>query len=422
MAFDIVWTKEFRWWQKPIGYHRLMRARRNYGKRITLGNPFRKGYLFAKKPGYQECLRGLRNVHDGWRCFVIGNGPSLTGMDLSPLRNEITIGSNEVYRLFPEMGFQTSYLTVNSPTVCENNRRGLRNVRGPIKIFGLDLAYCAPVDERTFFVNVSRREENDGMFSDDCAAIVYFGQSAVYLDLQLAFHLGCSPVYLIGLDPDADAAGGEGELSAYRRAAEFYQKHGRQIFAIGMDDRFDMFEEVDYTTLFSNEKAGRCKAGSFGLGPSQLGDVLTMTKSSSGTDRARKYYEIAVNLCHNGKPEVALEHLEKSIKCIPSARAYYLKASLKKSLGRYAESREIFLKLLLDEKQKQLIDRRIYGSSHFHLGEMDFKAGVYPEAKVNFERCLEAIPEHRKAVEYLRVINAEGCAAFSAEREEALAE
>ena len=38
-------------------------------------------------------------------------------MDLSPLRNEFTIGSNRIYLLFPALGFTTTYIASVNPHV-----------------------------------------------------------------------------------------------------------------------------------------------------------------------------------------------------------------------------------------------------------------------------------------------------------------
>ena len=39
-------------------------------------------------------------------------------------------------------------------------------------------------------------------FSKDFAAVVHLGSTVTYIMLQLAFHLGCDPVYIVGLDHD----------------------------------------------------------------------------------------------------------------------------------------------------------------------------------------------------------------------------
>ncbi len=456
MSFDIAWTESFKWWRKPLGYHRLMRTRKRYGIRLAFKKRLFERGLLTKKAGYQELIHRLRNVHEGRRCFIIGNGASLRKMDLSPLKDEITIGSNEIHRFFPRLGFHTSYLTVEDTAFCEDRRHELKNVKGPIKIFGLHNAYCTPVDERTLFMDVCYRDQNSTLFSEDCAAIVYSEHSATYLNLQLAFHFGCNPVYLVGVDYDYDGMEkmfGPGTIkvtekvleylrdihfdpdwyragdrfhipnqerlyTAYRAAAEFYDRHGRKVVDAGIGDGYNVFERADFHLLFTNPNQEHGGTLSFGIGAHNINEVLKMMNPKAKSDRSQKYYEKALKLCKGGHPERALVYLNKSIECRPNALAFYLMASITKSLGRYEESSMIFRKILDDGKLH--VDKNVFGGSHFHLGELDFKAGDYPEAKSHFVKCLEAIPSHGKAGEYLRVIRAEGLAESSILAEEAL--
>ena len=64
-------------------------------------------------------LAALKDIHQGERCFIIGNGPSLRQTDMSKLRGEFTLGMNRIYLMFPELGFQTSYLLSVNDLVVE---------------------------------------------------------------------------------------------------------------------------------------------------------------------------------------------------------------------------------------------------------------------------------------------------------------
>lgn len=44
----------------------------------------------------------LKNKYQGKRCFIIGNGPSLTAEDLDKLENEICFAANRIYNIFPK--------------------------------------------------------------------------------------------------------------------------------------------------------------------------------------------------------------------------------------------------------------------------------------------------------------------------------
>lgn len=55
-----------------------------------------------------------KDSHFGQRCFIIGSGPSLKGMDLSWLRHEITIGVNQSYKALP---FDPTYIAIGDSTL-----------------------------------------------------------------------------------------------------------------------------------------------------------------------------------------------------------------------------------------------------------------------------------------------------------------
>src|SRR4030042_6350992 len=54
-------------------------------------------------------LYKLENKYQGKRCFILGNGPSLSITDLSLIREEFTFGSNRIYLLFDTLGFSTKF-------------------------------------------------------------------------------------------------------------------------------------------------------------------------------------------------------------------------------------------------------------------------------------------------------------------------
>ena len=207
----IVWSKNFPTLEKLAGYLRLKRAEAGFFERIGIGRDKKTGkFGIIRVPGYHEKIAALAGKHRGRRCFVLGNGPSLSKMDLRCLKDEITIGSNGIYRMFDKMGFKTTYLTMEDMAQVEDRRKELRDVRGVTRLFALYNAYCIPPREDTLFMNVERDSYPFNkrwsafypQFSVDCASVVYLGSTITYINLQLAFFLGCDPVYLIGVDHD----------------------------------------------------------------------------------------------------------------------------------------------------------------------------------------------------------------------------
>jgi hypothetical protein len=159
--------------------------------------------------GHQSRIANLHNTHLGQRCFIICNGPSLASMELKFLRNEITIGCNGIYKKFKEWGFHVNYLICEDVEQFEIRASDLSNINGPIKMAAIFNAYALRNFKGWLFFNSPRCfrhsyywDENQlfPQFSKDFASVVYPSHTVTYTMLQLAYFLGCSEVYIIGLD------------------------------------------------------------------------------------------------------------------------------------------------------------------------------------------------------------------------------
>ncbi|MFO7997093.1 MAG: hypothetical protein R6U93_08195, partial [Dehalococcoidia bacterium] len=76
-------------------------------------------------------IKALKDKHEGQRCFIIGNGPSLRNTDLSLLRDEVTFGLNRIYLLFDQIGFPTSYFVSFNNLVIEQCARDIAELPCP---------------------------------------------------------------------------------------------------------------------------------------------------------------------------------------------------------------------------------------------------------------------------------------------------
>lgn len=229
-------------------------------------------------------MQSYKNKHQGERCFILGNGPSLADIDLSLLENEITFGTNRIYL----SGFTpTYYACVNElvlqqfwPEIMELDSWKFLSAKKKI-----GEAVDAPLSNLTF-LDTSLREP---MFSSPEGPI-WEGHTVTYVCLQLAYYMGFSEVILLGVDhdygeqrvpnmevvatgPDANHfhpdyfSGGTRwhtpDLSmsevAYSLAKNFYEKHGRKIINASAHTRLDVFEKLPLSYVLS-EKAPRVSA------------------------------------------------------------------------------------------------------------------------------------------------------------------
>jgi hypothetical protein len=231
-------------------------------------------------PLRRQSIRGLarfEELHRGQRCFIIGNGPSLKHMDLSPLQKEITFGMNRIYLMFPELGFQSTYfLTVNS-LVIEQCAQDIRALPMPKFLSWRSRNLIQPSPEM-YFLHTTYSGPG---FTGDARKRIWEGATVTNVALQLAFFMGFEQAILIGVDHNYSAQGkpnttvvsqgadadhfhagyfGKGfrwqlpdlETSerGYLMARQAYQEAGRQVLDATLNGKLTIFPKVDFNSLF----------------------------------------------------------------------------------------------------------------------------------------------------------------------------
>lgn len=153
----------------------------------------------------QEKLEALRGKHQGEPCVIIGGGPSINKMDLNEFKDCVTIACNGFYLKFDDIDFVPTYYTVEDPLPAEDNQIEINAIKNSTKIIPYDLRDVLKPDDNTVYINFLRsymRPSNSSfpLFSNDCAKQCYWGGTVLYMNIQLAYYLGCNPIYLIGVD------------------------------------------------------------------------------------------------------------------------------------------------------------------------------------------------------------------------------
>ena len=225
-------------------------------------------------------LASLKDKHQGERCFIIGNGPSLQRTDLTRLRGENTIGMNRFYMAFPELGFTTTYfLSVNS-LVIEQCAEDFMKLSVPCFFSWRSHGYFR-IDSPASLPTFLHTTYTGPKFARDCRGRLWEGATVTYVALQLAYHMGFQQVILIGVDHNFATKGtpnttvvsqgddpnhfhsgyfGKGfrwqlpdlETSerAYRMARQAYESDRRQVLDATVDGKLTVFPKADYSSLF----------------------------------------------------------------------------------------------------------------------------------------------------------------------------
>jgi hypothetical protein len=164
---------------------------------------WRLGTAEAKR--HHAKLNALAGRHDGERCFLLANGPSLARVDLDRLAGETVFGMNRIYLLFGKTRMRPRYY------VCINE---LILQQFAADIQALECMKFLSWSERRRFArsdaSICYLPQSTGLkdtFSDDPARRLSGGGTVTFVALQLAGHMGFREVVLLGLDHSFSSKG-----------------------------------------------------------------------------------------------------------------------------------------------------------------------------------------------------------------------
>lgn len=217
------------------------------------------------------------SFYKGKRAFIIGNGPSLNEMDLSPLKNEFTFGLNRIYLMFDKLCFETSFYVSVNRLVLNQCRDDIKTLRMP-KFISQRSRNIFPANDSSIFL---RSASSPLDFSLLPQYHVWESGTVTYVALQLAFYMGFNEVYLIGVDHRFSSKGpanqevvsqgndpdhfdknyfGKGfkwqlpdlELSelGYNLANKVFSDSGRKIFDATINGALTCYPKVDFSSIF----------------------------------------------------------------------------------------------------------------------------------------------------------------------------
>ncbi|MCJ7518110.1 MAG: DUF115 domain-containing protein [Anaerolineaceae bacterium] len=231
-------------------------------------------------PFRRETIRSIKkfhNRHQGERCFVIGNGPSLQNTDMTKLRNEYTFGLNRIYLMFEELGFSTSFFVSINDLVIEQSAADIQALKIPKFVSWRSRKWLTPQDDLFYLYTTYTGPK----FARNVAGRMWEGATVTYVALQLAYYFGFSKVILIGVDHSFATKGkpnttitsegddpnhfdpkyfGKGfrwqlpdlETSeiAYKMAHHAFEAGGRKVVDATVGGKLTVFPKVDYDSLF----------------------------------------------------------------------------------------------------------------------------------------------------------------------------
>ncbi|CAM5288275.1 hypothetical protein SSTU70S_06564 [Stutzerimonas stutzeri] len=150
-------------------------------------------------------LAKLKGRHEGKRCFIIGNGPSLNKTNLELLKNEFTFCANKFYLKLPDLSWTPSFYTCLdwrvTPDDSENIQTFFKENPDVLKFLPNRFKHLLLPDPNTYwYESISSGRYLDEKFEIDATKCVRGGGTVATAMIQLAAFLGFKDIYLIGTD------------------------------------------------------------------------------------------------------------------------------------------------------------------------------------------------------------------------------
>lgn len=240
---------------------------------------------YAKTPD-AEYIRSLKGTKSGKRCFILGNGPSLTVEDLDKLKNEDTFAFNRIYYMFDKTDWRPTYYMCVDVGVLGMNLPSIEQLNLPIIILS-DIARKSVKTQSSnihYIYDYSKFKVNRWGFdppyiSEDVSDHFCLCFTVTYDAIQLALYMGYSEIYLLGVDHNysvrADAKGNitrdesvkdyfdglektaitamnyEATTAAFEAARKYCDdKKTSTIYNATRGGKLEAFERVDFDSLF----------------------------------------------------------------------------------------------------------------------------------------------------------------------------
>lgn len=230
-------------------------------------------------------LKSLKGIHQGKRCFIIGNGPSLTSDDLDTLKahNEITFAFNRIFHIFDSTSWRPTYYISQDEKMLTGCQEEVGNLEPEIKFIPAELQWYNGIKIKgsSLFHIENCDFSKKPLFSENIAKRIYNSRTVVYTAIQIAVYMGFKEIYLIGVDHHFHTSmNSKGEIVidktakdyfsdkynedrenlyipntdlstlAFIAAKEYADAHGIKIYNATRGGKLEVFPRVDFEELF----------------------------------------------------------------------------------------------------------------------------------------------------------------------------
>ena len=223
------------------------------------------------------------NQFKGRRCFIIGGGPSVQGLDFSLIENDVTIGINKAFMYYPKCTINYAmdmswYTFLTTPTKDPDQLRAQeawKAYKGYKTWVSLSAFKTTP--PKGIQVIKKIKEQN---LSLNLEHGIFGGNNSGWGAINIALALGCNPVYLLGYDMKMSnnkthwhegyaktrPQGLDRRLEKFgnmiAKFADVISEMGFQVINLNPDSGLTCFPKMEFNKLF--ERVGNVDSRLFG--------------------------------------------------------------------------------------------------------------------------------------------------------------
>ena len=155
---------------------------------------------FVSFTHHDEILKSMKGVCKDRRCFIVGNGPSLTMEDLRLIKDEDCFAANLIFKIFDDTEWRPMYYFLQDRYADTGNVVDNLDVE---KLFIGDYYWRTRgmTNPRAVCFH-GKRGAKTGIpeFSSDISEYIVDHHTVTYSMIQCAVYMGYEEIYLIGMD------------------------------------------------------------------------------------------------------------------------------------------------------------------------------------------------------------------------------
>lgn len=275
----------------------IAKYKRNRVVRILIA-PFVKGVRQHELHNYwktedSHVLKGLKDIHQGKRCFIIGNGPSLKPSDLDRISGEFSFAANRIYHIYEQTQWRPTYYVSIDMESLPFEFENIKNGGDYIKFLNYDcVGYARKASDKIIYImpygryNLNVYDKVADSLSEDISNHVTKVHTVTVTSIEIAIYMGFKEIYLLGVDnnyankvshdgkvyrdstivasyfdgmKDSNGNPGDGNSiqnveameNSYLLAKDMAEKHGVKIYNATRGGKLEIFERISFDNLFS---------------------------------------------------------------------------------------------------------------------------------------------------------------------------